>query len=133
MTDAAAKKLDPRFGFKILAVAVTYLLFAKLSLEPPFIDGALGRIVWPASGFALAVLLLSGLRMWPGVALGAFVATQATSGPLIHSIATSAGNTLEVVSVRAFLHDQRSQRGHRFGSCRLVRNRQAGGRLYLGV
>ena len=55
MTDAAAKKLDPRFGFKILAVAVTYLLFAKLSLEPPFIDGALGRIVWPASGFALAV------------------------------------------------------------------------------
>ena len=104
MTDAAAKKLDPRFGFKILAVAVTYLLFAKLSLEPPFIDGALGRIVWPASGFALAVLLLSGLRMWPGVALGAFVATQATSGPLIHSIATSAGNTLEVVITVLLLH-----------------------------
>ena len=89
-------------------------LLAKLSLEPPFIDGALGRIVWPASGFALTVLLLCGLRMWPGVALGAFVATHATSGPLIHSIATSAGNTLEVVITVLLLHrigfDRRMER-----------------------
>jgi PAS domain S-box-containing protein len=83
-------------------VAAGYFLLAVLALSHPWIDGDLGKIVWPASGFALAALLLFGIDLWPGVALGAFAATQLTSGPLIHSFATAMGNAFEVISA-AFL------------------------------
>jgi PAS domain S-box-containing protein len=83
-------------------VAAGYFLLAILALSQPWIDGDLGKIAWPASGFALAALLLFGIDLWPGVALGAFAATQLTSGALVHSFATATGNAVETISA-AFL------------------------------
>src|SRR5262249_25697201 len=51
--------------------------------------------VWPPSGFALATVLLFGLRMWPAVFAGALIANATTAGSLVTSIAIATGNTLE--------------------------------------
>ncbi|MFN7146340.1 MAG: sensor histidine kinase, partial [Myxococcota bacterium] len=61
--------------------------------------------VWPPTGVALAALLLGGLRLWPGVALGAFVTVgldvQPVPVPILLPpggvLAMTAGNTLEAV------------------------------------
>jgi PAS domain S-box-containing protein len=70
---------------------------AKFGLE---LDVAHGVItpVWAPSGISLAVLVLFGLRYWPGVALGAFAA-NATSGLSVGLAAgVSAGNTIAAVA-----------------------------------
>jgi integral membrane sensor domain MASE1 len=86
-----------------MLLAGIYVLLAYVTLTPQLAQGALGKIAWPASGVGLAFLLLYGVRLWPGVALGAFLATIATSGHVAYSITTGAGNTLEVVSAALFL------------------------------
>src|ERR1043165_3239280 len=51
--------------------------------------------VWAPSGIAVAALLLGGMRLWPAVTLGAFLAnvTSGTGAPIALGIAV--GNTLE--------------------------------------
>src|SRR5215475_3397486 len=55
----------------------------------------------PASGVALAVLLVFGIRLWPGVAAGTLLANLLTlpftGSGLLASCAVAAGNTLEQV------------------------------------
>jgi PAS domain S-box-containing protein len=87
----------------IALVAVGYFLLALLVLDPRVVGGDLGKIIWPASGFALAALLLFGRRVWLGVAIGAFAATYASSSSWIHSFATAFGNTFEVVAAAHLL------------------------------
>jgi signal transduction histidine kinase len=60
--------------------------------------GSSVTLVWPPSGLALAALLLGGIRLWPGVLLGAFVANATTPGvPIAVAAAIATGNTLEAV------------------------------------
>ncbi len=88
---------DVRHLSRIVLLAAVYFLLADFAIAPQLFEGGLGKIVWPASGFALAVLLLYGVELWPGVALGAFLATQTISGDVVYSLMTAAGNSLEVV------------------------------------
>ncbi len=53
--------------------------------------------VWPPTGIALAALLLWGLRLWPGVAIGAFLVNVTNSGSVTTSLAIAVGNTLEAL------------------------------------
>ncbi len=53
--------------------------------------------VWPPTGLALAALLLFGNRLWPGVALGAVLATVSTGAPLEIVVGVAVGNTLEAL------------------------------------
>ena len=62
--------------------------------------------VWPPSGIAFAALLLLGYRVWPGVAIGAFLAnmvvflinqTAGVPGAIALSLWIAIGNTLEAV------------------------------------
>jgi len=94
---------DVRHLSRIALLAALYVLLAYVTLAPQLPQGELGKIVWPASGVALAFLLLYGVRLWPGVALGAFLATELTSGHLLYSLTTAAGNSLEVVSATLIL------------------------------
>jgi diguanylate cyclase (GGDEF)-like protein len=59
--------------------------------------------VWPASGIALACLLLLGYRVWPGVWLGAAIAGIATHASLIDSVLLGAGGTLEALAATALV------------------------------
>ena len=53
--------------------------------------------VWAPTGIALAALVLYGPRLWPAVALGAFVANATSGLDLLDAAFISVGNTLEAV------------------------------------
>ncbi|QYF92704.1 CHASE domain-containing protein [Massilia sp. PAMC28688] len=90
---------------RIVALALVYFLAAQLGMLLAFADTNVTP-VWPASGLALAALVLGGRRLWPGILIGAFAAnllgfagdaaldwTRAV--PL--SLVMAGGNTLEGV------------------------------------
>jgi PAS domain S-box-containing protein len=89
-----------RLALLILLTAV-YVGAAKLGLTMASLNGNV-TIVWPPTGIALAALVLGGLRLWPAVAVGAFLAALST-GPAAFALATAAGNTLEAVLGAALL------------------------------
>ena len=77
-------------------VAVAYLLGGKLGLEFGSLH-AIATAVWPPSGIALAAVLIVGPRVWPGIFLGAIVASETAAGTLTTSMVIAAGNTLEAL------------------------------------
>lgn len=81
---------------ELAIVGVAYLLLAKVGLALASINPSSSPI-WPASGFALAALLLQGVRMWPAIFLAALVANETTAGSTYTSLAIAVGNTLECV------------------------------------
>src|SRR5258708_38492261 len=83
-----------------LAVAAAYYGAAKFGLALAYENSSV-TAVWPPTGIAIAALLLGGYRLWPGVALGAFLANL-TNGPLttggeVASLSIATGNTLEAL------------------------------------
>lgn len=56
---------------RIALLAVTYAALGYLSLQLSAIH-SYASLVWPASGLAVAALVLGGVRLLPGVAIGAF-------------------------------------------------------------
>ena len=98
-----APAADVRHLSRIVLLGGIYFLLAQVSLAPQFFEGDLGKIAWPASGLALAGLLLYGVELWPGVALGAFFASLTTSGEWLYSLTTAAGNSLETISAALLL------------------------------
>jgi integral membrane sensor domain MASE1 len=79
------------------AVALAYFGAAKLGLELAFATPSVTAI-WPPTGLALAALILGGRRLWPGVAVGAFLANVTTDVPLYTTLGITVGNTLEAVA-----------------------------------
>jgi signal transduction histidine kinase/integral membrane sensor domain MASE1 len=62
-------------------------------------------LVWPPAGIAVAVLVIFGKRLWPGIAAGAFLANAATGAPIIIALGIGVGNALEaLVAAYAFEH-----------------------------
>ena len=66
----------------ILATAGLYLGAAKLGLTLAF-DAQQVTPVWPASGIALAAVVLLGPSIWPAIWLGAFLANATSGEPLL--------------------------------------------------
>jgi len=98
--------LRSRWVIGILSVALLYYFGATLGLRLAF-EKTNASPVWPSSGIALAAVLLLGYRIWPGIALGAFLANvvgflanQAASAStvLVVSAVISIGNTLEAMA-----------------------------------
>ncbi|MFE3448278.1 MASE1 domain-containing protein [Nonomuraea sp. NPDC059194] len=80
-------------GLRVLAVAGAYFAAAKLGLQQELVRGQVTPL-WPPTGIALACLLLMGVRIWPGITLGAFL-VNVTIGPTILAVAAiSVSNTL---------------------------------------
>src|SRR5919198_3312906 len=96
-----------RFGSRVPVVvwiallAAAYYGAAKLGLSFAFETPSVTAI-WPPTGLALAALVLGGYRLWPGVAIGAFLANSWTGIPLAATFGIACGNTLEAL-VGAFL------------------------------
>ncbi len=84
----------------IALLALLYALVARfgLSIAPV---GGFATLVWPPSGIALAALLVGGPQLWPGVAIGAFVANTWAGAPIEVAALIAIGNTLEA-SVGAY-------------------------------
>ena len=89
-------------GVRNLAVAAAYYLAAKIGLSFAIVGGQVTPL-WPATGTALAGLLLFGLRCWPGIVVAAFVVNAAIGPSLAAVTAISAGNTLAPVLAHVLL------------------------------
>jgi two-component system, NarL family, sensor histidine kinase FusK len=70
---------------------------ARLGLAVPFTSGNVSP-VWPAAGIALASVLLFGYRVWPGIALGAFLANLFSPIPHIAAAGLAFGNTVAALA-----------------------------------
>src|SRR2546430_16506527 len=80
-----------------LAVAAAYYAAAKFGLALAYENSSV-TAVWPPTGIALAALLLGGFRLWPGIALGAFLANAWTDVPIGTALGITVGNTLEALA-----------------------------------
>ncbi|MFE6286272.1 MASE1 domain-containing protein [Streptomyces sp. NPDC057877] len=83
-------------GLWTLAVAACYYAAGRLGLLRQLtVENAVFTPIWPATGVALAALLIVGLRCWPGIALGAFLVILSIAGPSVRPTAliNVAGNT----------------------------------------
>lgn len=78
----------------ILLLALIYALLAKIIIENFAANGIFSPI-WPPSGLALAALLIGGHRLWPGIALGVFLANYLAGKSIESNLVFVIGNTFE--------------------------------------
>ncbi|MER6254192.1 MASE1 domain-containing protein [Streptomyces sp. NPDC001584] len=83
-------------ALRILAVAAVYYGAAQIGLLEQLVRDQVTPL-WPPTGVALAALLMMGLRVWPGIALGAFLVNVFLGPSLPAVLAITAGNTLAPV------------------------------------
>lgn len=84
------------YMLKIAGLAAAYYGAAKLGLDLAFTTESVTAI-WAPTGIALAAVILWGYRIWPGIALGAFLANAWTDVPVYTALGITAGNTLEAL------------------------------------
>ncbi|PEQ10490.1 hypothetical protein B2G71_21930 [Novosphingobium sp. PC22D] len=95
-----------------LVLAGLYVMAGVVGLQlatPP----GYATIVWPASGIAVAGLLLFGKRLWPGVLLGAFVANAISNAGisiagiearlLVPALVIATGSTIQTLLAAALI------------------------------
>src|SRR5438034_2933580 len=81
----------------ILTLTAIYASAGKFGLSLAFINRS-ASAVWPPTGIALAALLLFGLRLWPGIFIGAFLVNITTQGSVLTTLGIAMGNTLEGIA-----------------------------------
>ena len=86
----------PAWALEVLAVATLYCAVARLGLELAVVARQVS-IIWPATGLALACLVLRGRGLWPAILLGAFAANLLNDTPAIASLGIAIGNTVEAL------------------------------------
>jgi diguanylate cyclase (GGDEF)-like protein len=79
------------YAFRLLVLAAAYFAAANFALS------AGATAVWPASGIALACMLLFGYRVWPGIWLGAALAGITAQASPIDAALMGSGSTLEAL------------------------------------
>jgi integral membrane sensor domain MASE1 len=78
-----------------LIVAGFYLAAGRLGLLGRLdVDGVVVTPLWPPTGVAVASLLVYGMRVWPGIALGSFLVIVTLTAPDATTAVTVAGSTL---------------------------------------
>ena len=82
---------------QIVIVTLAYIIAARIGLSLDTVGG-FATLVWPASGIALASLLLGGFRLWPAITIGAFIANYLSGAPVFAALGIALGNTLEAVT-----------------------------------
>lgn len=81
---------------RILLLALVYFAAAELGLSLAALHSNVTP-VWPPTGIAIAAVVIFGLRVWPGVFLGALATNVLTNIPVGSAIGIAVGNTLEAV------------------------------------
>src|SRR3954454_12086969 len=91
----AAQTQTPRYLIAVAAAALAYYLAGRAALELAYLDGAVAAM-WLPAGLGLAVLVLYGPWMVPGVVIGDLVLGD-YSTPLGTVLAQTVGNTVALV------------------------------------
>ncbi|MDX1458007.1 MAG: CHASE domain-containing protein [Marinobacter sp.] len=117
LTDRVKVDLSGGSGRAVVAgivITLVYFIAGYFGLKLAFETTNVSP-VWPASGIALAALVLGGLRMWPAITIGAILVNFVSFGIdadswRIHGLASmiiATGNTLEALAgavlIRSFL------------------------------
>ncbi|MGW3244567.1 MASE1 domain-containing protein [Streptomyces sp. NPDC001070] len=100
MTTAGEHREGPRrHGATVLWILVlvaAYYGAARIGLEQQLVRGQVTPM-WPPTGIALVGLLLGGIRLWPGIAIGAFLVNVAIGPSILPVLGIAAGNTIAPV------------------------------------
>src|SRR5688572_19698588 len=88
--------MSAAIALRIAAVATAYVAVARIGLTLDAVEG-FAALVWPPSGIALAALLLGGYRLWPAIAIAAFVTNFWAGAPVAACFGIAAGNTIEAI------------------------------------
>lgn len=78
----------------IAGLFLSYFLAGKIGLHFASVNPS-ATAIWAPTGIALAGFLMLGWRVWPAIALAAFLVNLTTAGSVTTSVAIAAGNTLE--------------------------------------
>src|SRR3990167_11468358 len=80
----------------ILILFAVYFISAYIGLSLDAVSG-FATLVWPPTGISLAVLLLFGRRLWPGIFWAAILVNLLFGAPLPAALGMGIGNTLEAL------------------------------------
>jgi len=83
-----------KLGAALAGVGLCYFALARLGLALALINPS-ATPIWPATGFAVAAVLLLGNRLIPAIFAGAFAANIITAGSVLSSAAIAVGNSME--------------------------------------
>jgi PAS domain S-box-containing protein len=89
-------KVNVSYIVRLSVLAAAYVAAAKLGIELSVARGVITP-VWAPTGIAIAGLFLFGLRLWPAVAVGAFLANATSDASVAVAAGIAVGNTLEAV------------------------------------
>ena len=92
-----------KYIISLLILTIMYILLVKIN---PSFGGHFNRgvtLLWPASGLALAILLVFGYRMIPAIFFGAIIASLPLRNELLFVIFAALSNSLEALSIAYFL------------------------------
>jgi signal transduction histidine kinase len=106
-----------RYVGAVAAVGAVYWLAAKGGLQLAYLHGSVAAL-WPPVGVGMAVLILYGLSLWPGIVLGD-LAVADFSQPAGTVLGQTIGNTLEVL-IAAVLFYRLAEGRTQFGRVRDV-------------
>jgi PAS domain S-box-containing protein len=93
--DGASSSLSERISIAALLLVV-YFAAGNLGLRLAYINASVSP-VWPATGIAIAALLLLGTRYWPVIWIGAFFVNYTIAGSIATSAFIASGNTVEAL------------------------------------
>src|SRR5215510_11500666 len=96
--------LEPRDLLAMAALGLVYGVTASLSLRLALV-GENVTPLWPPTGIAVVAMLLFGTRLWPGIALAAFVVNLPITPTPLAAAVTAAGNTVAPIAVVWILHE----------------------------
>ena len=82
------------YVFELLGIGIGYFVLAKIGLTLASINPSTSAI-WPATGFALASMLVWGYRAGPAVFVAAFAANVTGDTSIYVATAIAVGNTLK--------------------------------------
>jgi signal transduction histidine kinase/CheY-like chemotaxis protein len=86
----------PPYALELLGAAAVYFATARLGLELAVVARQVS-IIWPATGLALALLVLRGRRLAPAIFVGALAANVLNDTSILASTGVAVGNTLEAL------------------------------------
>src|SRR2546428_9165117 len=81
---------------RMVVLGVCYVATAKFGLSLDAVH-SVATAVWPPTGIALVALVLGGCRLWPGIAVGAFLVNLWAGAPVPVACGIALGNTLEAL------------------------------------
>ncbi len=96
-TSSGVPVFASRWWLGNLAIAVAYFLTAEMGLHFAVLHGSVSPF-WPGTGMTVALMLIVGTHVWPGVAAGALVVNFLTPVPALAAVGISLGTTLEALT-----------------------------------